>query len=568
MTTSTRARGAIALVDVTQATQARAGPTFDAADVLSVENYTLKYRTGNGVVTALNDVSLSVKQGETVGLVGESGSGKSSLAWAIMRYLPQNAEEASGTLRLCGDDLRQRTKQEILAMRGRDIAMVFQDPSSSLNPALRLGEQVREVLVRHRGLDVRSAEAETRALLDLTGIAEPEDMMRRYPHEASGGEKQRVVIATALACQPKLIIFDEPTTALDVITARQIIDLYAKLREETGVTALYISHDLGLISRVADTVAVINKGEIVERGPCAEVFRAPHASYTQALLDALPRPERRIASQTPPKGMTTILATNALTVAYGARSAWSRYLGLGRAPVIGARDVTLTVGEGELLGIVGESGSGKSTIARALAGLEDFEGAVSFGDNVFNRRKAIDRDYRRSVQIVFQHPDASLNPRQTIAEILARPLKLYDIVPNQEVRERVDWLLHTVRLPQTYADRHPHELSGGEKQRVAIARAFAAQPRVVICDEITSSLDVSVQASVAKLLVALQEGSGTACLFITHDLNLVRQLAHRVAVMLRGELVDLFHIDEAESDERHSYTRALLETVPNLKGSS
>ena len=531
-------------------------------DVLTVEGYTLQYRTGTGTVTALKGVDLAIKQGKTVGLVGESGSGKSSLAWAIMRYLPNNAVEVSGTLNLSGENLRQKTKMEVLAMRGRDIAMVFQDPDTSLNPSLRLGDQLQEVLVRHRSLSVREAQSESLALLDRTGIARPADMMRRYPHEASGGEKQRVVIATALACQPRLIIFDEPTTALDIITARQIIDLFTRLREQTGVTALYISHDLGLVARVADTVAVINQGEIVEHGPCAETFSSPQADHTRALMDALPRPDHRITNLRPADCNSPILSIRDLTVVYGEKPPLLQRLRLGRAPVFGAGNVSFSVAAGEILGIVGESGSGKSTIARAITGLKDFAGTISFDGRTFDQCKVIDRNYRRNVQIIFQHPDASLNPRQTIGEILSRPLKLYGIVAENQVSDRVSELLRMVLLPEEFAMRHPYQLSGGEKQRIAIARAFAAEPKVVICDEITSSLDVSVQASVVKLLVSLQQSSGTACLFITHDINLVLQLAHRVAVMLRGDLVDIFPVAAADSDERHTYTRALLDAVP------
>lgn len=532
--------------------------------VLEVQGYTLRYRTAEGPFTALSDIHLAIPRGRTLGLVGESGSGKTSLAWAIMRYLPANAEENSGRILLGGEDLRAASPRQMLEIRGRRISMVFQDPSTSLNPTMRLGDQLAEVLVRHRGLGLRAALDEGTSLLARTGIARPAEMMRRYPHQASGGEKQRVVIATAMACNPDLIVFDEPTTALDIVTARQILDLFARLREETGVAALYISHDLGLVSRIAHEVAVIHRGAIVERGPCEAVFRAPRDAYTQALLAALPDPRLRIGTPPPDATAPELLTVDRLSVRYGAQGWLMRRLRPGRPVVDGAHEVGLAVRPGELLGIVGESGSGKSTIARALAGLHDFSGEVGFAGAHFVQRQRFDRAYRRAVQIVFQNPDASLNPRQTVATILSRPLLLYGLATRAELPARIAALLARVRLPEGFATRYPHQLSGGEKQRVAIARAFAAEPQLVICDEITSSLDVSVQASVARLLVELQRDTGTACLFITHDLNLVRQLAHRIAVMHRGRLVDLFATDDATDADRHPYTRSLLDAVPSL----
>ena len=529
--------------------------------VLDVRDYTLAYATREGPVEALHNVSLSIKPGRTLGVVGESGSGKTSLALAIMRYLPANAIEGSGKIKLLGEDLRAKSHVEVQDIRGRRISMVFQDPGTSLNPVLRLGDQIAEVLVRHRGLTPKEAREGSEAWMERTGISRPSDMMNRYPHEASGGEKQRIVIATAFACNPELIIFDEPTTALDIITARQILDLFDDLRADTGVTALYISHDLGLVSRVSQEVAVINRGEIVELGPCDQVFNRPSHSYTRDLLRAVPHPDHRIVhSQLDAED--DLLRLSGVNVSYGGKKRVFSFLRPKRAVVQGAREVSFGVQAGEILGIVGESGSGKSTIAKAIAGLQDYRGRVEFLGQTYADRRQINRAYRRAVQIVFQHPDASLNPRQTIGKILSRPLKLYDVVPRAKRAQRVRALLRSVFLPEDYAGRYPHQLSGGEKQRVAIARAFAAEPQLVICDEITSSLDVSVQASVAELLVELQQQTGTACLFITHDLNLVRQLAHRIAVMQRGDLVDLFETSEAQCPGRHPYTRQLLDAVP------
>ena len=536
---------------------------MSAVPILRVAGYGLTYATPSGPFEALADIDLTIPGGTTVGLVGESGSGKTSLASAIMRYLPPNAVEHAGSIRLAGQELIGMSRREVLDLRGRRIAMVFQDPSTSLNPTLTLGAQIAEVLVRHRKLTRRDARAEAESWLARTGIERPAAMMARYPHQASGGEKQRVVIATAFACNPELIVFDEPTTALDVITARQILDLFTELRAATPVAALYISHDLNLVSRIADDVAVIHRGRIVEHGSAEALFRAPTADYTRALIAAVPRPSERLVRR-PPTGESALIRLDGVGVRYGRRSFAERLAGKAGGVIYGAEGIDLSVRPGEILGLVGASGSGKSTLAKALAGIEDYEGTVTLGERSFAGRAALDRAYRRAVQIVFQNPDSSLNPRQTIREILSRPLKLYGTGEQSggQIGERIEQLLEEVRLPADYARRYPHQLSGGEKQRVAIARAFAAEPELVICDEITSSLDVSVQAAVARLLVALTERTGTACLFITHDLNLVRQLAHRIAVMRGGRLVDLFDVADAEAPERHDYTRALIDAVP------
>jgi peptide/nickel transport system ATP-binding protein len=518
--------------------------------ILAVDNYTLEYRTRAATLRALDEVSLSIAPGEVVGLVGESGSGKSSLAWAIMRYLPRNAVERGGAIALGGTDLMRMDAKGIAAIRGRRIGMVFQDPATSLNPTLPLGRQLTEVLRHHRGLTRADARREAIELLRLVELRDPEALMRRYPHEASGGEKQRVVIATAFACRPDLIIFDEPTTALDVITGARILDLFRRLRQETNVAGLYISHDLALVGRIADRVAVIRRGRIVEEAASNAIFTRPTHEYTQSLVAAVPRPEYRLIHDE--AAAETLVATRNLDVRYGRNRLFGR-----RREVSGARDISLDIGAGEILGVVGESGSGKSTIARALTGLARFNGEIRFAGRRIDSAARMDRTYRRAVQIVFQHPDSSLNPRHRVGAALARPLRLFGGKPSD-----IPKLLEQVRLPAAYANRYPHQLSGGEKQRVAIARAFAARPALVICDEITASLDVSVQASVIELLLALRAAHGTAYLFITHDLNLVRQIAHRLAVMRQGELVDLLPVDAVTGNTAHAYTRELIAATP------
>lgn len=517
--------------------------------VLAVNNYTLDYRTRAGALRALDTVSLTIAPGEVLGLVGESGSGKSSLAWAVMRYLPRNASERDGTIALDGDDLMRMDRRRVATIRGRRIGIVFQDPATSLNPTLTLGAQLTEVLRHHRGLSRDAAWREGIEALRRVELREPEALMRRYPHEVSGGEKQRVVIATAFACRPELIVFDEPTSALDVITGARILDLFQRLRQQTNVAALYISHDLALVARIADRVAVIRRGRLVEEQAADRIFVKPTDDYTRQLVEAVPRPKRRLVHDWP--DTAPLLATEGLTVRYRANRLFAG------TEVIGARDIGFDIRAGEILGVVGESGSGKSTLARALTGLAMFAGEINFNGRRIEAASAMDRSYRRAVQIVFQHPDSSLNPRHRIGASLARPLRLFGGAASEIPR-----LLDEVRLPASYASRYPHQLSGGEKQRVAIARAFAARPALVICDEITASLDVSVQASVIELLLALRAAHGTAYLFISHDINLVRQIAHRIAVMRHGEIVDLLPIEALGGDRVHPYTRDLIAATP------
>ncbi len=534
--------------------------TSAATSVLTIENYSLDYETANGPFHALKNIDLAIHRGEILGLVGESGSGKTSLAWSIMRYLPKNAREPGGRILLGSDNLLEKAEREMETFRGRRISMVFQDPSTSLNPTLSLGKQLAEVLVRHRGLSWQQAWTEGEARLAHVGLKTPAQMMHRMPHEASGGEKQRVVIASAFACNPECIIFDEPTTALDVITSRQILDLFVELQAETGVASLYISHDLALVARTAGRVAVIKRGEIVEQGTTREIFTNPQQDYTRELINAVPDPSRRLVNDDVAPTDKPLVEVENVSVHFGRKPFLSALTGRKTERVTGNNAISLSISPEEILGIVGESGSGKSTLAKAMTGLNRFEGKIRFEGREIRNLGDMDNAYRKDVQIIFQHPDASLNPRQKIFEILSRPLKLFGDASDLE--RQVGDMLEQVRLPRTHANRYPHQLSGGEKQRVAIARAFASKPKLVICDEITSALDVSVQASVVELLLELQKASGTAYLFITHDLNLIRQIAHRIAVMYRGDLIEVVKASEIDSPDRAEYTRRLIEAVP------
>ncbi|WP_430260126.1 nickel ABC transporter ATP-binding protein NikE [Neorhizobium sp. IRS_2294] len=531
-----------------------------ATPVLTIENYSLDYETANGPFHALKNIDLAINRGEILGLVGESGSGKTSLAWSIMRYLPKNAREPGGRILLGSDNLMEKAEREMETFRGRRISMVFQDPSTSLNPTLSLGKQLAEVLVRHRGLSWQQAWTEGEARLAHVGLKTPAQMMHRMPHEASGGEKQRVVIASAFACNPECIIFDEPTTALDVITSRQILDLFVELQAETGVASLYISHDLALVARTAGRVAVIKRGEIVEQGTVRDIFTNPQQDYTRELINAVPDPARRLVNDDVAPTDKPLVEVENVSVHFGRKPFLSALTGRKTERVTGNNAISLSISPGEILGIVGESGSGKSTLAKAMTGLNRFEGKIRFEGREIRNLGDMDNAYRKDVQIIFQHPDASLNPRQKIFEILSRPLKLFG--DTSDLERQVGDMLEQVRLPRTHASRYPHQLSGGEKQRVAIARAFASKPKLVICDEITSALDVSVQASVVELLLELQKASGTAYLFITHDLNLIRQIAHRIAVMYRGDLIEVVKASEIDSPDRAEYTRRLIEAVP------
>lgn len=611
---------------------AQAATTASApSPLLRIDSLHVDYFTRRGPLHAVRAVSVSVDRGEVIGLVGESGSGKSTVAYAVVRCLPSNAHIARGKILFEGVDLLQLPEADLHRLRGRRIGMVYQDPNTSLNPALPLGEQVAEVLRHHLSLSGTAAVRATMELFERVNLPDPAFMLRKFPHEVSGGEKQRVLIAMAFALDPALIILDEPTTALDATTAAEILDLIRSLQLETGVSALYITHDLGIVARVARRLSVIYAGEIVEEGPADVVLTQPRHPYTRMLVASVPNPyrlrQRRLPAfagdppdlHAPPSGCifrlrcpfaqtacaagpvvlsgagphrdaciraeesilhplpqpgppplgalrqvkdAALLEVSRLSVRYRRRSLVDQLLRRPPETVQAVVSATFTIRRGETLGLVGESGCGKSSLARALVGLEPFTGGLTMDGRSLTGPDEMDIDYRRAIQIVFQHPDSSLNPRQTVGTIIGRPLRLYGLAHGSQLRHKVLEMLERVHLPPAYATRYPHQLSGGEKQRVAIARAFAPQPRLVICDEITSGLDVSVQASIVNLLADLQEEQGTAYLFISHDLNLVRHIADRVAVMYLGKVVELCQTTDLLQPPYHPYTEALLSAVP------
>lgn len=598
--------------------------------VLEIDNYTLSYGTGAGEVRILTDVSLRIERGEILGLVGESGSAKSSLANAILRDLPGRVEHEAGRIVLAEIDLTAASPQVLQGLRGKRIAMVFQNAALALNPVQRLGAHVTETLHRHEDLSVDAAEKRMQKLFEQVGLPDPSTMARRFPHEVSGGEKQRVLLALALACSPDVILFDEPTSALDATTAATLLDLLRDLKHRTGVAALFISHDLGTVAEIADRVAVIYGGQIVEEATPTVLFSNPVHPYTQALIASLPRPSdsrrgralstkasnapaprtgalppciyshlcphhapeicdaspvrtrsfdgHRVACaragtplkpdgetaplRLPDPGTKEVLAARDMNVRFDGSSLIARVMGRATPPVLALNGASFALNRSETLGLVGESGCGKSTLARALSGLGPYEGTITLDGQPIPR---IDKSYRKRVQIVFQNPDASLNPRHRIETILSRPLELYH--PELSATERVEQIaaiLARVRLPAAYADRYPHQLSGGEKQRVAIARALAAKPDVIICDEVTSGLDASVQAAIVTLLREIQESSGMALIFITHDLAILRHIAHRIAVMYLGDIVETRTTATLDVSPYHPYTEALLSSSPSI----
>ena len=529
---------------------------------LVVRNLEVDYVTRGTRRRVLNGIDLQVAPGEIVGLVGESGSGKSTLAYAIVRYLGANARVRADELSFAGQNLLALGQRALRRLRGTAIGMVYQDPATALNPTLRLGEQLAEA-VRRGGTTGRALEQdEMLRLLDMVRLPNPDAILRRFPHEASGGERQRLLIAMAYAMRPALMIFDEATTALDATTASGIIDLVQRLQGETGVATLFISHDLGTVARLTQRVVVLYKGDIVEAGPTAAVLGNPREDYTKKLTGSRPDPFAAAPRARPATPPPVLLSAEGLVVRYGRRTAADRLFGRPGNRVQAVRGVDLAVRRGTTVGLVGESGCGKSTLARALVGLAPFEGTVRFGERTLAPAD-IDRAYRRAAQIIFQNPDLSRNPRLPVRELVGRPLKLYGLVPAAGIEAAVAELLDSVRLPGSYAGRYTSELSGGEKQRVAIARAFAARPELVICDEITSSLDVSVQASILALLADLQREHGTAYLFISHDLQVVQMIADEIAVMYFGGLVERRHSGgQVLAPPMHPYSEALLSSAP------
>ncbi|MGW1177282.1 ABC transporter ATP-binding protein [Kitasatospora sp. NPDC002543] len=502
---------------------------------------------------AVDGVSFDLAAGDTLGIVGESGSGKSTTALALLRMLPPGGRITAGSVELAGQDLAALPEDALRALRGRRIAMVFQDPMSSLNPVLTVGRQLDEALRAHGGPS-RKAERRERAaeLLDLVGIPDATGRLRDHPHRFSGGQRQRIMIALALAHDAEVLVADEPTTALDPTVQQQILRLLTRINRETGTALVVISHDLGVIARTCRRLLVMRHGRVVERGAAADLLTHPEHPYTRELLAAVPRleePSRAAANSTP--GAEPLLTVRGLTKTYGSR----------RRTVTALHGVDLDLHPGETLGLVGESGSGKSTLARALVQAQ----APSAGSIRFRGEEPSNRAPGRDIQLVFQDPYSSLNPRMTAGQIIAEPLIAHRLGDREQRAARVAELMAQVGLDPATADRHPRAFSGGQRQRIGIARALAPEPSVLICDEPVSALDVSVQAQVIDLLARLQRELGLAVLFIAHDLAVVRRVSHRIAVMHRGRIVETGPADRVVTAPEHPYTAELLAAVPSLE---
>ncbi|MDF9806499.1 ABC transporter ATP-binding protein [Streptomyces anulatus] len=513
-----------------------------------------------GPVRAVDGLSFTLEAGGALGVVGESGSGKSASAYALLGLHRGTGARVGGSVRVAGTDVNTADDRDLRALRGAGAAMVFQDPLSSLDPYYPVGDQIAEVYRVHRPVSRKAARARAVEVLDRVGIPDAARRSRLRPHEFSGGMRQRALIAMALACEPGLLIADEPTTALDVTVQAQILDLLHDLRHETGMGLLLVTHDVGVAAESVDEVLVMRHGKEVERGPVARVLGAPREPYTKELLAAVPRVETRRVVPVPPPRVAEDAAP--LLEAVGLR----REFGRGSGRVAAVDGVSLTVHAGRTLGIVGESGSGKTTLGRMLVRLLDpTAGRLRYGGREIGSLPEKElRSFRRDLQMVFQDPVASLNPRRSVGESVADPLRAAGESDEGRIRDRVGELLERVGLDPGRYERYPHEFSGGQRQRVGIARALAAGPKLIVCDEPVSALDVTTQAQVVELLSELQRELGIGLVFIAHDLAVVRQVSDEVAVMRRGVIVEQGSADAVYADPQDPYTRQLLAAVPAL----
>ncbi|CAO3428836.1 ABC transporter ATP-binding protein [Azospirillum endophyticum] len=556
--------------------------------LLDVENLSVAF----GGQRVIEDLSFRVHPGRTLAIVGESGSGKSVTSLSVMRLADMaGARFPAGRILFEGSrgprDLLTATQKEMRAIRGKEIAMIFQEPMTSLNPVFTIGDQIGETLILHEGMGKAAAADEARRLLDMVRLPDAAQILKRYPHQLSGGMRQRVMIAMALACRPRLLIADEPTTALDVTIQAQILTIMRDLQAELGMAMMFITHDMGVVAEMADDVVVLWKGRKVEEGRAADLFAAPRQPYTRALLAAVPRLGAMAGQDHPRRLPLTVLDGDRVTVLGEARvqdtadyaaapllsvrdlsvrfKSRSNWLGRATHQVHAVTQVSFDIHPGETLALVGESGSGKSTIGRTIQQLQDAtSGRISFRGRPLSEMGAADRNrLRRDVQYIFQDPFASLDPRKTVGFSIAEPIRTHGLLDDErEIRKRVDGLLERVGLAPAYATRYPHEFSGGQRQRVCIARALASDPKLIIADEALSALDVSIQAQVINLFMDLQAERGLAYLFISHDMAVVEKISHRVAVLYLGQIMEMGSRRQIFESPAHDYTRRLLSAVP------
>ena len=548
-------------------------------DLVSINNLNIEARTRAGTLKVVKDLSFTIKKSETLCVVGESGCGKSVTALSLMSLLPEGILKiSSGDILFDNTNLAQLSEAELEGIRGNEISMIFQEPMTSLNPLFTVGEQVSEVIRRHKNLNKAKAWVNAVELLDAVKISNPDKRAFDYPFQLSGGQRQRVMIAIALACQPKILIADEPTTALDVTIQAEILALINMLKQETGTAVMFITHDMAVVAQMADRVVVMHPGKKVEEGTVHEIFNNPQHEYTKSLLAAVPKlgemaskkyPEpMRLVGDKKTKASKPIVGTNEpllkvnnLVTRYPVKGGVLRRT---VARVHAVEDVSFTIMKGKTLSLVGESGCGKSTVGRSLIRLvEPTSGDVNLdGQNILSLNSKDMREARSNIQMVFQDPFASLNPQMMLIDQVAEPLRNYGTVKREVLQEKIGDLFDRVKLPRSFMQRYPHELSGGQRQRIAIARALALNPKLIIADEAVSALDVSVQAQVLNLMMELQVDLGLSFLFISHDMAVVERVSHDVGVMYLGRLVEIGPRPSIFRNPQHPYTQDLLKAVP------
>jgi peptide/nickel transport system ATP-binding protein len=557
------------------------------SNLLSIHNLSVSFLSKGIETSVLNNISFQLKTDEILGVVGESGSGKSVTSLAIMGLLPKVISKiASGHIEFEGDDISSNSDISSHNIRGNEIAMVFQEPMSSLNPSMRCGKQVEEILKQHTSLSKKEIKNEVIALFEKVKLPETHRIYKAYPHEISGGQKQRVMIAMAIACKPKLLIADEPTTALDVTVQREILDLLKELQAETKMSVIFISHDLALVSEIANRVLVMYKGEIVEQGETYQIFKKPHHNYTKALVNSRPSTETRLKqlptisdfmNDSVPLEVVTaldrrehhkqlyaqkpLLEVINVEKEYLSKAGWFSKA----KPFKAVNSVYFKVYEGETLGLVGESGCGKSTLGNTILQLDKAtSGIINYkGRDITSLKGKALRELRKEIQIIFQDPFASLNPRLTVGNAIMEPMKVHDIGDSDNDRkEKVITLLEKVGLDEAYFNRYPHQFSGGQRQRIGIARTIALRPKLIICDESVSALDLSVQAQVLNLLNDLKVQFGFTYIFISHDLAVVKYMADQLLVMNKGKVEEIGDADDIYANPEKEYTKKLIHAIP------